>query len=343
MSDHAMEKSALRRNNIKRKKKNIRIPKSLDEKYMGTEPVPNGLLSLSKTDLLRNLNWYHYFHDSAQAKKWVKKTFPNFKINYVPEWELRTIGFVARMMDRGFQFEMETTEKLQKQLQRLTDDYKKPPISTATGPSIQDRVKRKNDAIICSLEGEIDKYIMDSSYEFDVYNWLMAMEANHITAKQIMKHFEKWAEEDSFVKKIYDAAHQLSENNKIIRNRRKSKPKSKSQLVKKVKYKKDDATLHLQSIAPEDIIGSDELWTYNTAKRFLVVYKGKGLSVKGTTVLGYDDQISYTIRIRKPEITLKELKSATKAKIQKIVDNLSTKPQSVKPRLNNDTILLRVL
>jgi hypothetical protein len=142
---------------------------------------------------------------------------------------------------------------------------------------------------------------------------------------------------------------------KATRKVRKKKAPSKEKLVTKIKYKLQDEKLKLVSIDPKDILGANELWVYNTKNRKLGKYvasnidpkgmarEGTGLSIKGTTIIGFDEKLSIQKTLRKPEDSLKEFKSAGKVALRKFMDELTTTDTKLNGRVNSDTILLKVI
>ena len=102
------------------------------------------------------------------------------------------------------------------------------------------------------------------------------------------------------------------------RKPRKRKEKSPEKLVAKLKYKIEDTKLGIKSIDPTEIIYAESLWVYNTKTRKLGQYQAKvldprkmnrpgtGLMVKGTSIIGYDEETSIQKTLRKPEQQLKE-------------------------------------
>jgi len=141
---------------------------------------------------------------------------------------------------------------------------------------------------------------------------------------------------------------------KVNRKPRKSKPKSAEKLVEKLKYLKVHSKYKLASINPADVIGASELWVFNIKTRKLGKYtaknidpkgmmrEGSGLSVKGTTVIGYDDKMSIQKTLRKPDDQLKDFKAAGKVKLRTILDDIPTTDTKLNGRCNPDTILLKV-
>lgn len=330
----------------KLKQHRVKMPKTFEERHMGTEPVGNKTAIESQGELVKLLNWYNYFQDSAKAKSYVIEANKDLadKLKNVPDNELRTHGWIFRLIKRDFIMPVETMDRVKRQINELVTKYdKKSEIdgSSVRRMSPQDYIKRRNNDLVADLEDEVDKYIRDNKYEFDAYKWLRGKEVNHIAAKAVMDRYSEWAKEDKFIKKIYDAAFSLAANAKVIRKRRAKKPVTAESLTKKFQYKKEDTALQLVSISPADLIGASEAFVYNTEKRILTHYVGE-LTVKGTTIVGFDETKSVSKRIRKPEVTIKELKNSSKLQSRKVIEKLTTKPMTVNGRTNGDVVLMKV-
>ena len=98
----------------------------------------------------------------------------------------------------------------------------------------------------------------------------------------------------------------------------------------------------MKSASPASIIGSTEVWYYNTKYKHLGVYKGDNggtLSVKGTTIIGFDIKESKRMTLRKPEEFFKGLSFGKRA-LNGAIKNLKTKPSTPNGRFNEETILL---
>jgi hypothetical protein len=145
------------------------------------------------------------------------------------------------------------------------------------------------------------------------------------------------------------------ESAKATRKPRKSKPKSATKLVEKLKYLKVDDKYKLASINPEDIVHANELWVFNVKTRKIGKYiaknidplgakrEGSGLSVKGTTIIGFDEKNSIQKTLRKPDAQLQEFKNAGKVKLRKFLDEIATTDTKLNGRCNPDTVLLKVI
>ena len=153
-------------------------------------------------------------------------------------------------------------------------------------------------------------------------------------------------------RKITNACDIVEAERKVNRKPRKVRIKSPEDLVKKLKFKQSDAEYGLGSITPADIIYARVLVVFNTRNRKIGTYyasnvdpmglqrDGSGLSVKGTTITGYDEEKSLQRTIRKPAEVLPELKKSTRAKTEKLIQSLKTTETKLNGRINGETILI---
>jgi len=149
----------------------------------------------------------------------------------------------------------------------------------------------------------------------------------------------------SFYQEIMSACDMLAQEAKVNRAPRAKKPTDKAKVVAKLKYLKQHEPLKLVSVNPIDIIGSKELWVYNTKTRKLGRYVAKEyaeLGVKGTSITGFDENASICKTIRKPEEKLKEFKAAGKVALRKFLDDINATDTKMNGRLNEETVLLKV-
>ena len=156
------------------------------------------------------------------------------------------------------------------------------------------------------------------------------------------------------IEELMTALDFVIESAKATRKPRKAKPKSATKLVEKLKYCKTDAKYSLASVNPVDVVGANELWVFNVKTRKLGKYiaknidpkgmkrEGSGLSVKGTTIIGFDEATSIQKTLRKPDEQLKAFKSAGKVALRKFLDDIATTDTKLNGRCNPDTILLKV-
>jgi len=157
------------------------------------------------------------------------------------------------------------------------------------------------------------------------------------------------------IEELMGALDFIIDSAKATRKPRKAKPKSATKLVEKLKYCKTDEKYKLASISPEQVVGANELWVFNVKTRKLGKYvasnidpkgmgrAGSGLSVKGTTIIGFDEKLSIQKTLRKPDEQLKAFKDAGKVKLRKFLDEINTTDTKLNGRCNPDTVLLKVV
>jgi hypothetical protein len=161
---------------------------------------------------------------------------------------------------------------------------------------------------------------------------------SHLSKSQIKKI-------TAFYNEILSACDMLGQEAKVNRKPRAKKAQPKDKIVAKLKYAKSNEPLKLVSINPTDIIGAQELWVYNTKSRKLGKYVAdeyKELSVKGTSITGYNEFKSVQKTLRKPEDQLKEFKSAGKVALRKFLDDIKAVDIKLNGRINEEIILLKV-
>ena len=184
--------------------------------------------------------------------------------------------------------------------------------------------------------------------EHDADMWAQLKEGYAHLKKADIKKFRTAIEE------LMGALDFIIDQAKATRKPRKAKPKSADKLVEKLKYLKADPKYNIASVNPTDVVGANELWVFNVKTRKLGKYvasnidpkgmkrDGSGLSVKGTTIIGFDENLSVQKTLRKPDEQLKAFKSAGKVALRKFLDDIATTDTKLNGRCNPDTILLKV-
>ncbi len=168
---------------------------------------------------------------------------------------------------------------------------------------------------------------------------------SHLDAKQKKAWLEVY-------RKVIDACDIIIAESKATRKPRKAKVRTANDVVKKLKFKASDSTYGVASIPATDIVGANILVVFNTKNRKLGLYyasnidpkglqrDGTGLSVKGTTIIGYDEKRSLQRTIRKPSEFLPQVKKTTRAKTEKLFDSIKTTETKLNGRMNSETILI---
>lgn len=149
----------------------------------------------------------------------------------------------------------------------------------------------------------------------------------------------------AFYQEVASACDMIAQEAKVNKKPRAKKPTDKAKVVSKLKFKKTDEALKLVSVNPQDIIGSKELWVYNTKSRKLgryVAAEYAELGVKGASIVGYDENKSVMKTLRKPEEKLKEFKAAGKVQLRKFLEDINATEARMNGRINEEIILLKV-
>lgn len=129
------------------------------------------------------------------------------------------------------------------------------------------------------------------------------------------------------------------------RKPRMRKPQPPEKLARKVKFQREDTELGITSVQPKDIVGAIVLWVYNTKTRKLGKYVAsdmdKTLTVKGSTILGWDPKTSVSKTLRKPKEQLKQFADSGKVQLRTFLDKIKATEVKLNGRTNAQTILLR--
>lgn len=243
--------------------------------------------------------------------------------------------------------------------------------------TIQDRVRESSLAMTDEIEDAIESWQKDSDNfdpkQFKILNLLKGKQAKAAHARIIRDFYGRWLSELNelasgsadeqlregyrhrsrkqikkmieFLTEIESACNMLMQEAKVTRKPRKIKTISKDKIVAKLKYKKTDEPLKLVSVNPADIIGSKELWIYNTKSRKFGKYVAAefhDLGVKGTTITGFDESKSVCKTLRKPAEQLKEFKSAGKVALRKFLEDINAVDTKMNGRINEEIVLLKV-
>jgi hypothetical protein len=240
-------------------------------------------------------------------------------------------------------------------------------------PTIQDRLNEKMSATLGELEGHFDDVVTDVKNDFKPYDFLVSQNVPQAQLGKVETAFDKTRAEfeaaqakqdDQLIeaykhlkaadyKRIYawldelqQAVEQYRGVKKATKKLRVKKSPSKEKLVAKLKYAKESKELKLVSINPVDIVGAAELWVYNTKTRKLGKYVPgtykDGISVKGTTILDFDETKSVQKTLRKPEQQLIEFMKSGKVQLRSFLTNIKATETKLNGRINADVLLLKV-
>jgi hypothetical protein len=161
---------------------------------------------------------------------------------------------------------------------------------------------------------------------------------NYLSKAQLRKFYD-------FNKLICDQLKLHMSIMKSNRKPRKKKKKKPEQVVKKLKYLVKDTASGAESILPEEIIGASTVIVYNTkthkASIFYADTSTSGISVKGSTIIGFDAALSKEKSIRKPTEFIKIAKKDGIRSINNTWKSIKAKESIPTGRINTNTLILR--
>jgi hypothetical protein len=333
-------------------------------------------------DIGTALVWYTEHTDDKKRLKYAIEHFAKLNrknevlaLNKASDFDVRQIGIMCRLLANGNTLSEQHMALLESRVailvakHKVVKEVKQAVVATAPVVSIQERMDEKARELAGEIEGAIDEFVCTGKTTFSAKNYLLAQSVSAPIAKRIGDSFVKLYNEladvinqedeqlvegysnfskkelkafHKFVGEIVDDCQQMVQTAKADRAPRKRKPQSPTKLVSKMKFLREFADLGLKSVKPESIIGSTEVWYYNTKYRRVGVYKGEGgnpLSVKGTTIIGFDVKESQQMTLRKPEEFFKGLALGKRA-LNNALKKLTTKPSAPNGRINEECILL---
>lgn len=345
-------------------------------------PEPHITSNSSNLEIIQAYNWFDLIYDNDDAKRFVIEHLKSKKIkkeilqkvSQIKSYDLRTVGWNCRILSNGGELPVDIgrrmLEKLDKLIKKVIPEQKVD-TQVATVISIQKRVENRVSTLIADLEEQLDIFSTEGETSFDIESWFRTQAIKPQIAGKIGEYYSplydelfevmenhdpdlryayrKWKKPAlkkymEFVRNIVSTSKTHSSIVKVQRNPRKKKEKPAAVLVSKLKYKERDDSYNLISIRPHDIIGAEQLWTFNTKIRTLTVYNTLspiGLSVKGTTITGFDKNTSITKKLRNPEIVLKRLMEGGKIVLRKLLEEVNSKPKKASGRINKDVVIIK--
>ena len=293
---------------------------------------------------------------------------------------LMTLSWLARMTLRGLELTEHEELTLQNEISRLVKVVNKPEVivkekEPTNRPNIQELMREKARDAAGELEGLFDEFyttgkastkIVDVVAKFNVMPQHIPIIVDIWKKKQV--EFEEVSETDDkelkeaygnlgkvqlrntlkFIEQVLSDLNSYISIKKASKAPRKKKAVPVEKIVSKLKYLKEFKEpankLDLISIHPTKLHGASEAWVYDTAKRKLHHYiaddYSKAFTVKGNTILGFDNTTSEIKTLRKPGEQIKEIMGSKPAarKYFKDIKAVGTVPTG---RFNENMIILK--
>tara|TARA_B110000444_G_C18788585_1_gene571274 strand:+ start:299 stop:1501 length:1203 start_codon:yes stop_codon:yes gene_type:complete len=145
--------------------------------------------------------------------------------------------------------------------------------------------------------------------------------------------------------KMEEQVSKFRATNTNARKPRKKKVQSADRQVKSLNYLAESDEYAVTSMSPSNIPGARRLYTFNIKYRRMTVYECSstdGFTVKGTSIKGFDEKLSYSMSLRKPSDVISAVVTKTEKQLDKIIDTLTTKRKEANGRINDQTLILKV-
>ena len=354
----------------------------LDANVVFSGQEPKFSIELSKTQLILALNWYSQNRTSKDAEKYVTDFFKKRlkkDIGVIAKDCTSTFCYVCRIVYNGGMLSVKDQIWFDNEAKQVEDKLNVKKVKVVEEKptnviSIQDRIREKSQECIGELESQLDDYIA-SDYKIDAspYGVMHTMNIKSVHVNRIVEVFKRKRIEFDAVLNTDDKELKEGYSNftktqlkKVVawcdqvildcqkvmgsatenRKPRKRKVKSPEELVVKVKVLDKFDELKLVSVSTTEIVGAMQLWVYNVKTRKLGCYHAEdagGLSVKGTSLINFNESKSIHKKLRKPEVSLPEVMKAGKVLLRNYMDGIRAVESALTGRLNADTILLRSL
>ena len=362
------KKAVIRKVSVKKQPRKTRSEVYLvNFKYLGDEPDPAKFKTVS--DTIRAYTWYNSMCEEADARQYLKDYFTDLVkqvdliskewIPWTQAWQCR----IATRLNKKLEDEKSVREAIMVVVARSRPVEEKP---KADKPDIQARMRERASDIIGDIEA-----MLDTGEAFSLYDWLKKNEIPAMYAAKIADFYKPLFQEyyDALsgdkdvlegyrnvskaylkaratqVATIIEDANKYGSNTKKLRVPRKKKPMSVEKKLKYFRYQKEDKEMKLASVAPESVVGAQELWTYNTKYKTLTIFRAidrGGLDVKRSNIVNYDEKATSTRRTgRQAEKLVKQVLDGGKVTLRKLMDEL--KEATLQDRINENTILLRIV
>ncbi len=331
-----------------------------------------------KMSMVRALNHYSANVDPKEKTKfafqyWKTQGKNITPLKNLPDSWFSTIGAVAHMAISDIPLHEHDLIRLDNAYNQLVEIANANVVETESVSVVTKKTKSVQDYIndaASEMIGEIFEHSIDTLIKTgDILDVKTSLTSNQVKAP-VAKKIAEWAKvklnefktanDDKELTEAYGGKRVL---NKIIgymetviadcgtiaqiakttRAPRKRKEKPASVLAAKMKYMREFIEFKLKSITPDKIVGSDQVWLYNTKLRKLFKYQaldGYTLTIKGTTVQNFDPEKSGSKILRKPEIQLNDINTMSKRPISNLFNEIKATMGRATGRVNEDYIII---
>lgn len=290
-----------------------------------------------------------------------------FWLNQGLEWEERYFPYRDKVRAH-YENLIEPGKKILKEKVEVVEDKSATVIRLTPQQLLWQKVAKTVMVDIDELE---DQWIDGQTTTIDLYQLFKKHDLKPAAVPQVRSTLEGWYNDyfDSYNKKCEQAVEGYShikrteqkrrldaikamladldrivQAGKATRKTRAPKPRTADKQIAQLKYKKEDTELKIVSINPTQIIGAMRLIVINAKYRTVTEYisqRTNGFEIKGTTLVGFDEEKSRTKTMRKPQDFI-PICSKTIRQFDKAFTALSTKEVKPTGRINTDCVLVKV-
>jgi hypothetical protein len=282
-------------------------------------------------------------------------------------------------LDQEIKRLIQTVEKPQVKLShtRLNKEEQQP-VATSNRMNVQEIMKEKTREVGGELEGMLDEFILLGAPTKHTFKPIEEIAKKNILPQHVNMLTDAWRDKlNEFTEVLTSTDEQVVEGysnftkaqvkniikfidlvlsdlnsyinvKKVNKTPRTRKPVSVEKQVSKLKYLrefKDEAQkLDLTGLHPVKLHGSSEAWVYDTLKRKLHHYiadeYSKTFTVKGNTLVGFDNNKSQVKTLRNPSTQIKEI-MGSKPAARKFFDSIKAVATIPNGRFNENLIILK--
>ena len=354
--------------------------KQYDAQYMGDEPTWEGVEfiddSARRTAKIDAFNWYNYFKPEVadyrnEVKTWLRaneKLSATQADKVARAWSNVQAAKLCAMANNGWKLSDTEFNLIQTTYSAATFVPEEPtpgeagedakPKAKRTGPvrpKMMEALEELEDqwcdgAVGGSLSMTVrQEQYKDSKIGLETYcrPWLEERLKEYTTnwCKEAYPHLTT-AGKNQRVKVLHRLLQELDDLTATKRRTRKKKAPSATQQSKKFVCLSESAEFGVKSIPVKNIIGAQRVFLFNEKYRTLTELVAKddtGFGGKGMEITNVDESKSRATKLRKPlDVLPKVCKNALRT-IHKVWGELTTKDVKANPRLNRNTVILRVL
>ena len=291
-------------------------------------------------------------------------------------------GWLARMNVMGLELTEHEHVQLDHNIRTLIDSHRavKEVVTSAADavarPTIQDRLRDRMTEAAGEIEGMYDEMIQAGAKMNADYRPMAVLRGLNVAPQLVGEVAEAWkaraeelesalASRDSQLTEAYSNFTKLQMKNlvkfaetvisdcgsyvqvkKTERAPRKKKPVSPERLTQKFRYLKEFAELRLASEPVTKLVGSQEAWLYDTKRRKLIYAVADShigtMTVKGTSLVGFDTVNSVQKTLRKPAEQIRSLLTGGVANTRKFFKDIRATEVKFNGRSNENLILLKI-